>query len=79
MPKKLDKALEDRPEPICPQLGAMDTEIPGEPIAPAEIVYAAEQAGCSSISYTFTEPTIFYELAYDTAMLAREQGLKTAS
>jgi pyruvate-formate lyase-activating enzyme len=29
-----------------------------------------------SISYTFTEPTLFHKLAYDTAVLAREQGLK---
>ncbi len=36
----------------------------------------AKRAGCLSISYTFSEPTIFYELAYDTAELARAQGLK---
>jgi pyruvate formate lyase activating enzyme len=28
------------------------------------------------MSYTFVEPTIFYELAYDTAALARRRGLK---
>jgi pyruvate formate lyase activating enzyme len=50
--------------------------VPGEPVTPAEIVRAARQTGCLSISYTFTEPTIFYELAYDTAVLAKEQGLK---
>ncbi len=78
LPKKLDKAVGDRPEPICPQLEAMDAEVPGEPITPAEIVRTAKQTGCLSISYTFTEPTIFYELAYDTAVLAREQGLKNS-
>jgi pyruvate formate lyase activating enzyme len=78
LPKKLDKAEDDSPEPICPQLEAMDAEVPGEPITPAEIVRAAKQTGCLSISYTFTEPTIFYELAYDTAVLAREQGLKNS-
>ena len=31
--------------------------------------------GCRSISYTYTEPTIFFEYAYDTARLAREAGL----
>jgi len=56
----------------------MDAEVPGEPITPPEIVRAAKQTGCLSISYTFTEPTIFYELAYDTAVLAREQGLKNS-
>ena len=37
---------------------------------------AARRTGCRSISYTFTESTLFYKLAYDTAVLAREQGLK---
>jgi pyruvate formate lyase activating enzyme len=41
-------------------------------------VRAAKRTGCQSVSYTFTEPTIFYELAYDTALLAREQGLKNS-
>ncbi|MFH1678932.1 MAG: AmmeMemoRadiSam system radical SAM enzyme, partial [Candidatus Omnitrophota bacterium] len=29
-----------------------------------------------SISYTYTEPTIFFEYAYDTAKLAKEAGLR---
>lgn len=71
------EADEERPmEPICPQLTAMEREIPGERVTPKQLVDAAREAGCLSISYTFTEPTIFYELAYDTAVLAREQGLK---
>ena len=32
--------------------------------------------GCASISYTYTEPTIFFELAYDTARLAHDRGIK---
>jgi pyruvate formate lyase activating enzyme len=40
------------------------------------IVQAAVNAGATSIAYTYTEPTIFYELTYETAVLAREQGLK---
>jgi len=43
---------------------------------PAEIVEAAKACQCRSISYTYTEPTVFYEFAYDTAMLARKDGLK---
>ncbi len=77
LPKKLDKASEeDAPEPICPQLEALDANVPAELVTPAEIVRAAKQTDCLSVSYTFTEPTIFYELAYDTAVLARKQGLK---
>ena len=50
--------------------------VPGEPVSPAEIVEAALRHRCVSISYTYTEPTIFFELAYDTAKLARKAGLK---
>ena len=36
---------------------------------------AAQRAGCRSIAYTYTEPTIFFEYSYDTARLAHEVGL----
>ena len=45
-------------------------------IPPEELVRLAGQYGCKSISYTYTEPTIFFELAYDTARLAHEQGVR---
>jgi pyruvate formate lyase activating enzyme len=47
----------------------------GEPFPPAAVVRAAVDAGCRSISYTYTEPTIFFEYASDTARLARDAGL----
>jgi pyruvate formate lyase activating enzyme len=50
--------------------------IPGTLRSPAEIVQNAVSSGCSSIAYTYTEPTIFYEFAFDTARLASEAGLK---
>jgi pyruvate formate lyase activating enzyme len=56
-----------------PRTGPADS---GEPTTPAEIVTAARRHGCKSISYTYTEPTVFFELAFDTATLARQQGLK---
>lgn len=51
-------------------------EITGQPRSPAAIVEAAKAAGCSSISYTYVEPTIFYEFAVDCAALAKKRGLK---
>jgi pyruvate formate lyase activating enzyme len=50
--------------------------IPGRSLTPEEIVARARTAGCKSISYTYTEPTVFYEYAYDTAVLAHRAGLK---
>ncbi len=48
----------------------------GEEAPPEEVVAEAWESGCSSISYTYTEPTIFFEYAYDTGVLAKEKGLK---
>lgn len=50
--------------------------VEGTSMAPEDIVNIAHRYGCSSISYTYTEPTIFFELAYDTAKLAHEKGIK---
>jgi len=48
----------------------------GEEVPPSAIVAAALKYRCASISYTYTEPTIYFELAYDAARLAAEAGLK---
>ncbi len=48
----------------------------GEDISPSEIVADAIARGCQTIAYTYTEPTIFFEYAYDTARLAHEAGLR---
>lgn len=50
--------------------------IEGENVKPKAIVEAALQSGCQSISYTYTEPTIYFEYAYDIAKLAADKGLK---
>lgn len=47
----------------------------GEEASPEQVVAAAQKADCRSIAYTYTEPTIFFEYAYDTARLAHEGGL----
>jgi pyruvate formate lyase activating enzyme len=39
-------------------------------------VAAADKSGCRSISYTYTEPTVFFEFAYDTAKIAHERGIR---
>ena len=49
--------------------------IMGDETSPEAIVDGALKADCKSISYTYTEPTIFFEFAYDTAKLAHEAGL----
>jgi len=50
--------------------------IPGEEILPETIVAEAVKQKCHSISYTYTEPAVFFDYAYDTAVLAHESGIK---
>ena len=48
----------------------------GEKITPQEIIASAQAQDCPSISYTYTEPTIFLEYALTTMQLAKKAGLK---
>jgi pyruvate formate lyase activating enzyme len=50
-------------------------EITGSLRTPEQVVDAAEQSGCKSISYTYVEPTIFYEFARDCMTLAHKRGI----
>ncbi|MCP3874092.1 MAG: AmmeMemoRadiSam system radical SAM enzyme [Desulfobacteraceae bacterium] len=49
--------------------------IQGKDLNPDQIVKEAIKTGCDSISYTYTEPTVFFELAFETAKLAKKEGL----
>jgi pyruvate formate lyase activating enzyme len=48
----------------------------GQEMPPEEIVAEAKRFNCQSIAYTYSEPTIFFEYAYDVAILARKEGIK---
>ncbi|MCX6746334.1 MAG: AmmeMemoRadiSam system radical SAM enzyme [Candidatus Parcubacteria bacterium] len=50
--------------------------VPGQDTEPQEIVKRAKESGCLSISYTYTEPTIYAEFALDCMKLAKKAGLK---
>jgi len=47
----------------------------GERLLPEDVVRLALENHCKSISYTYTEPTIFFEYALDIAKIAKSQGL----
>jgi pyruvate formate lyase activating enzyme len=46
-------------------------------LMPDRVVEACIAARCESIAFTYSEPTTFYEYAYDTAALAREKKIRT--
>jgi pyruvate formate lyase activating enzyme len=50
-------------------------EIDGRSLTPSEIVTISKERNCQGISFTYTEPTIYMEYAYDTAEIARNAGL----
>lgn len=49
---------------------------PGARVTPADVVAAARAAGCRTIAYTYTEPTVFLELALPVSRLAAAAGLR---
>ena len=48
----------------------------GQEMTPEQIVAEALKTRSATIAYTYTEPTVFFELAVDTARLAAAKGLK---
>ena len=54
---------------------AAPEDVPPYRMEPEEVVSRAEETGCSSVAYTYTEPIVFYEYVEDTARLAREAGM----
>ena len=53
-----------------------DGRIEGSEVSPSKIISLTKQNRCRSISYTYTEPTIYFEYAYDTARQASHEGIK---
>jgi len=47
-----------------------------EELMPEKVIELCKENSCNIISYTYTEPTIFYEYMLDIAKLARKQGIK---
>ncbi len=48
----------------------------GQAASPASLAEAAVENGCKSVSYTYSEPTVFFELMQDTAREAIARNLK---
>jgi pyruvate formate lyase activating enzyme len=57
------------------QVQREEGRLPGRFVPPEAVVREAVEAGCRSVSYTYTEPTVFFEYALDCMKLARRAGL----
>ena len=53
----------------------LEPTVRGQAASPEQVVTAALSHDCASISYTYTEPTVFFEMAYDSSKLAHERGI----
>ena len=53
-----------------------DGRIEGSDVPPSKIISLTKQNQCRSISYTYTEPTIYFEYAYEIARQAHQEGIK---
>ncbi len=51
--------------------------IGGEDFSPQDVIQTAQKFGCDSISFTYTEPAVFWDYAYDTARMAHQFKLHT--
>lgn len=59
----------------CNWVLSQETRIYGRTTTPEEVVRWTLEHGAQGISYTYNEPTVFYEFAYDTAKLAKKYNL----
>jgi len=58
------------------QMPSDQNRIVGDDMTPERIVEQAMNSRAASISYTYTEPTVYFETALDTARAAVSRGLK---
>ncbi|HIE29282.1 TPA: AmmeMemoRadiSam system radical SAM enzyme [Candidatus Poribacteria bacterium] len=45
-------------------------------LTPQQVVDKAKEYNCEAMSFTYSEPTVFYEYMFDIAKLAKESGLR---
>lgn len=57
------------------QLGFVDQQPANEEYSADKVVKLALANNCKSIAYTYTEPTVYFEFALETAKLAKAAGL----
>lgn len=51
-------------------------DAPHQNVSPEELVRKAIDTGCQSIAYTYSEPSVWYEYMFDTAVEAHKKGIK---
>jgi pyruvate formate lyase activating enzyme len=58
------------------QVSRQTVHVPGTEVPPAAVVQKAKSSGCKTIAYTYTEPTVFFETALETAKEASREDIE---
>ncbi len=61
--------------PFCQNHELVGGEVNDISMTPEAVVARAKAYELDAIAYTYNEPTVFYEMVYDTAVEAKKQGL----
>ncbi len=61
--------------PFCQNFELVQSLNTGVKLTPEAVVAQAISHNLEAIAYTYNEPTVFYEMVYDTAKIAKERGL----
>src|SRR3954469_12945346 len=56
-----------------------ETDTLADAASPETVARAAAELGCASIAFTYNDPVIFAEYAMDTALAARERGVRSVA
>jgi pyruvate formate lyase activating enzyme len=60
---------------FCQNWEISQRSVPTYMMTAQEVVELTQRHHCESIAYTYNEPSIWYEFVYDTAELARKEGI----
>lgn len=56
---------------------ASPADVPAGALPPGDLPALAARSGCPSVSFTYTDPAVFFEYALDCCRAARERGLRS--
>ncbi|MBI4651211.1 AmmeMemoRadiSam system radical SAM enzyme [Candidatus Desantisbacteria bacterium] len=51
-------------------------ETNNQDLLPSHVIQETLLAGCETIAFTYSDPMIYYEYTYDTAVIAKEKGIR---
>lgn len=58
------------------QMPIDQNRIAGNDMVPEMVIKAAKDHACETIAYTYTEPAVYWDYAFDTAKLAHQAGIR---